>query len=161
MLAVHIWSQFFDYILGGICLLLFIFLYKRVNRGINSEMSTETQQDRDATTANVAKPSYLSIFIACCIFLSGGALLANELRQNMKHGAVSAPAQGVDISNQFISEYKKSQQQLSKLKGFAVWSSNRFGNHDIVRMDLSTMQIDRLTDNSHACLVVRRLSLKS
>jgi len=98
----------------------------------------------------MTKPSYLSIFIALIIFLSGGGLLANELRQNMKHGAVSAPHQGVNNSHDFSLEFKKSQQALRGLKGFAVWSSNRFGNHDIVRMDLATMQLSQLTTHKNA-----------
>lgn len=32
-----------------------------------------------------------------------------------------------------------------KLKGFAVWTSNRFGNHEIVRYDLNSEELLRLT----------------
>jgi len=34
--------------------------------------------------------------------------------------------------------------------GFVVWSSNRFGNHDILMMTLPDLQVRRLTDNPHA-----------
>jgi len=157
MFAVHIWSQIFDYVIGGVCLFVFILLYKELKssgeRGIKKEMDieeTQYTQEKEVIGVSMAKPSYFSIFIALIIFFSGGALLANELRQNMKHGAVSAPPQGVDNSHEFSSEFKKSQQTLRGIKGFAVWSSNRFGNHDIVRMDLATMQLSQLTTHKHA-----------
>ena len=34
-------------------------------------------------------------------------------------------------------------------KGFIVWSSNRFGNHDILKMDLPEQKITRLTTHPH------------
>ena len=35
-------------------------------------------------------------------------------------------------------------------RGFVVWSSNRFGNHDILRMELPSRRITRLTRHPHA-----------
>ena len=34
-------------------------------------------------------------------------------------------------------------------RGFAVWSSNRFGNHEIVQLDLQSRQLKRLTDTPY------------
>jgi Tol biopolymer transport system component len=40
--------------------------------------------------------------------------------------------------------------EISRLNGWVVWSSNRFGNHDILKMNLADRSIHRLTEHPHA-----------
>lgn len=135
MLAVHIWSQLFDYVFGGLCLLLFVWLYRAVRQG-----------------GEMQKPMvrWLRYGVAIVVLAFGTVLLAKEYRATKKLGAVAAPPIGVDVSNDFVERLAATAQELQGVNGFVVWSSNRFGNHDIVRMDLPTREITQVTNHSHA-----------
>lgn len=61
----------------------------------------------------------------------------------MKQGSLVPPPPGVSLTNQSIQSTK------GLPRGFVVWSSNRYGNHDILRMDIPSKRITRLTTNNH------------
>ena len=138
MLSVHIWSQLFDYIFGGICLLVFVWLFRSARSG-----SGESDQVMNKMS------QWLKVGLVGLVFLFGSALLAKEYRASKKMGATSAPPVGEDVTSRFLERSAKSTQELQGINGFAVWSSNRFGNHDIIKMDLPSREITRLTNNPH------------
>jgi uncharacterized membrane protein YbhN (UPF0104 family) len=138
MLSVHIWSQLFDYIFGGICLLLFVLLFKSRSSSVGEGNQIMNKMS-----------NWVKIGLVGVIFLFGSGLLAKEYRASKKMGAVTAPPVGENVISQFGDRSSKTAQELQGINGFAVWSSNRFGNHDIIKMDLPSREVTRLTDNPH------------
>ncbi len=134
MLSVHIWSQLFDYVIGGLCLLIFVWLF----RGVSSEVKVQGKYGR-----------WLKYAMAVVVMLFGTVLLAKEFRTSKKMGAISAPPVGQDVSADFADRVVATEKELQGLSGFVVWSSNRFGNHDIVSMDLASREITQITDHAH------------
>lgn len=128
MLATHIWSQLFDYSLGLILLVVFIMLTRR-----------KKQQKQ--------MPKWLAWGLASMMFLGGTALFAKEYRASKKMGALTAPAAGESSLEKKI--VVDSQLELSGVNGFMVWSSNRNGNHDILKMTLPDMTISSVTNHPH------------
>ena len=128
LLATHIWSQLFDYSLGLILLVVFIMITKR-----------KKQQKK--------MPAWLSWGLTGLIFLGGTALLAKEYRASKKMGSLTAPPAGESKAQN--SELTGSQAELAGVNGFVVWSSNRHGNHDILKMTLPDMRISSLTNHPH------------
>lgn len=137
MLSVHIWSQLFDYIFGGICFLLFVFLFRSTTKSAGEEQVKSKMNQ------------WLKVGLVGVVFLFGSGLLAKEYRTSKKMGAVSAPPVGEDVSTNFSERLTKTGQELQGIDGFVVWSSNRFGNHDIIKMELPSREITRLTDHPH------------
>jgi len=132
MLAVHIWSQCVDYGLGILGLVL-IFLS-------SGFLGTE----RGKKTAGSSSWGMIPVAVAICI---AGILFAGfEVRNLKKIGGFSAPQPGVPLERGRGAEKDK---VLQSLYGFVVWSSNRFGNHDIVMLSLPEQKLTRLTTNPH------------
>ena len=140
LLSVHIWSQAVDYSIGGLCLVMVVFLARRKGAGIAGSASPGTPTRR-----------YLGIGLAGLILLVGTGAMAWQYRVNMKLGALQAPPIGADLRPQFASETQGSLQQLAAqgASGFVTWSSNRFGNHDILKMSLPDGRISQLTRHPH------------
>jgi Tol biopolymer transport system component len=92
------------------------------------------------------KPKALALIGSGIIMLLGATFLAHQLWATTKLGAFSAPDAGTVISHGRQSELL-SQQHLSGVDGFVVFSSNRDGNHDIFRRDLKTFDLDKLTEH--------------
>ena len=134
MLAVHIWSQLFDYIFGGICLLLFVILFKS---GAGKEQ------------VKSVKSQLIKVGLVGIVFLFGSALLAKEYRTSKKMGSVTPPPIGSDVSANFVERLAATKQELQEVNGFAVWSSNRFGDHDIIKMEVPSREVTRLTSSSY------------
>ena len=134
MLAVHIWSQLFDYIFGGVCLLLFVVLFK-------------SSVGKDQVKSG--KNQLIKVGLVGIVFLFGSALLAKEYRTSKKMGSVTPPPIGEDVSAKFVDRLAATQQELQGVSGFAVWSSNRFGDHDIIKMELPSRKVTRLTTSSY------------
>lgn len=137
MLSIHIWSQFFDYMFGGTCLLLFFCMFKFIR-------SSEDKRGQGAQMSDWFKAVLVGM-----VFLFGSVLLAKEYRASKKMGSITPPPVGEDVSSRFEDRLKKSVQELQGVNGFAVWSSNRFGNHDIIKMDLPSRKVTQLTNNPH------------
>ena len=134
MLAVHIWSQLFDYIFGGICLLLFVVLFK-------------SSVGKDQVKSG--KNQLIKVGLVGIVFLFGSALLAKEYRTSKKMGSVTPPPIGEDVSAKFVDRLAATREELQGVNGFAVWSSNRFGDHDIIKMELPSRKVTRLTTSSY------------
>lgn len=133
LLGVHVWSQSIDYGLGLICLLLFVFL-------VRSTQSTAMHRTEK-----------LKIAAAMFVFLVGCFFLALQYRSHLKLGSSSAPPVGESLIEVMQPEVQSSLTSLSGkgIDGFVVWSSNRFGNHDILKMNLPSGKIEQLTTHPH------------
>lgn len=135
LLAVHIWSQAIDYTLGGLCLVLVILLTRRGN---------------GPSTAPTWK-RFVALGFAAAVLLAGAMAMAWQYRANLKLGALTAPPAGEDLREQMSEAARQGFERLGALgaRGFVTWSSNRFGNHDILRMSLPDGRISRLTRHPH------------
>ena len=70
-------------------------------------------------------------------------VLAGSMRWKLKQGRFTPPPAGESVLEREIARAD------SLPRGFVVWSSNRFGNHDILRMDLPEREITQLTNHPH------------
>ena len=134
MLAIHVWSQLMDYTLGGIGSVLFLF--RRRGRA-----PTERPVRAPARQAGWA-------LATLAVVLAGFGLLGWQWRAARRLGALEAPARGEAIAMDRATRHVLAD-AVTGLRGFVVWSSNRFGNHDILRCDLPDLTIRRLTTHSH------------
>ena len=138
MLCVHIWSQLMDYTLGGALLVAFFWLKRR---GEN--------QAEVATSARAAALAKWGSYAAGVAVLGVGSMfLAYQLWAASKLGALSAPDSG-GVSADAGEWRENSKAHVSNLNGFVVFSSNRDGNHDIFRLNLSDFKLDKLTEHPH------------
>ena len=137
LLSVHIWSQAVDYSIGGLCLVLVILL-------------TRCKAARDTSKATPVR-RYLAIGFAGLVLFAGAVALAWQYRANMKLGAIQAPPVGEDLRDRLGEEVGRSFDKLAAqgASGFVTWSSNRFGNHDILKMSLPDGRISQLTRHPH------------
>lgn len=148
MLSVHIWSQLFDYTIGGLCLLLFVWLYRSIKSNeSNGGISSNDINEGDVMLGKFSR--YLKIAGAGLVLLFGTGLLAKEYRAAKKLGSISAPPVGEDVSAKFTDRLQATAIELEGVNGFVVWSSNRNGNHDILRMDLPSREITSITNHPH------------
>lgn len=72
------------------------------------------------------------------------AAMVAYMRYELKQGRRSPPPPGHAVAAELPDP------AAGLPRGFVVWSSNRFGNHDILKMDLPDRRITRLTDHPHA-----------
>ena len=137
MLGIHIWSQMIDYSLGLIGLVVFTFKTKKVSSSVQTEYST--------------RKVLLPIGFALFLLLGGIGLVGLQLKDYQKLGAVAPPSPGVPVAGagQVDEGYANFKQILEGKNGFIVWSSNRFGNHDILYMSTKEPGIKQLTTNPH------------
>ena len=129
MLALHIWSQAVDYTLGIAAVVLFIFLVGRQN----------------AVSASQRKKWLLPL--AACLFCAGLAVFALQVRNVSKMGSFRPPKPGEPLPA--AEAELKANPILAKLRGFVIWSSNRFGSHDLVLLTLPDRKLTRLTNDPH------------
>ncbi len=137
LLGVHIWSQAFDYGFGGICLALAILLTRPKAFPASSKIKTTKSQ--------------WAFGLAGIVLISGILALGWQYRSNTKLGAIASPPIGEDLSP-VLSQQKNTSSlaiEQSGLSGFITWSSNRFGNHDILKMTLPDGEISQLTQHPH------------
>lgn len=137
LLSVHIWSQILDYLLGGLCLLLFIKFRPR---------SVESNVPLIRSEPHWKHKASLAILLVSLLFAA--LFFALQLHKTSKLGAIAAPSPGA-IQNNFIEQQASSKESLAKLEGFVVFSSNRDGNHDIFKISLPTMALSKLTSHPH------------
>ncbi|MBN1522139.1 MAG: flippase-like domain-containing protein [Candidatus Aureabacteria bacterium] len=130
LLAVHIISQFFDYSLGLLAFILFLFL------GYRSVMDRSKKQ----RLSLIKKIAAVSAVLFVLLFLG------LEARSFKKIGALAAPAKGEKVFPS-AQEREKLKKLTGNLNGFIVWSTNRDGSHDIFMMKLPELSIYRLTDH--------------
>jgi len=81
--------------------------------------------------------------IAISVTVVVAVAIAGFLRWQLKQGRRTPPPAGMSVLMEKVA-------QAAELPtGFIVWSSNRFGNHDILKMDLSERKVSRLTTHPH------------
>jgi len=135
MLAIHLWSQVVDYSLGGLAFILFLF---RKRSG-----TTEARPARRAPARRLA------VAAGALALLAGGLVLAaRQYRKTRKLGALAPPGKGQAVERSEAEE-RPSRAAVTDLKGFMVWSSNRYGNHDILIMTFPDRRIRQLTRHPH------------
>jgi len=133
MLAIHIWSQCIDYVLGGSGLVLFVLLAGRNAPAIPSRESS--------------RRVVYAVF-AAIILLAGVGFLGLQYRQVKKLGSLTPPRKGAVVAAGPAEEEQR--RALTKeMKGFMVWSSNRFGNHDIWMKTFPDLSVVPLTTHPH------------
>ncbi|MDD3618814.1 MAG: lysylphosphatidylglycerol synthase domain-containing protein [Desulfobulbaceae bacterium] len=132
MLGLHILSQMVDYTLGGIALITFL-------------VRTGSLYLKKGASFFVLNKRYL--LISFFLFCGGMLFLAVQIKGLQKQGSLVAPDSGEVVPverNEGLSE-----NFLDEAEGFVVWSSNRFGNHDILKLTLPGREIVRLTTHPH------------
>jgi uncharacterized membrane protein YbhN (UPF0104 family) len=132
MLAMHITSQVVDYLMGLAAVLFFVF----AGPGAGTEEARPSPKRIFARTA------------AGVTLLAALAFFSWELRGFRKMGAVAAPPPGQEAAPS--AGEKVTAEAAGGIHGFILWSSNRFGNHDILRMDLPSMAVSRITEHPFA-----------
>ena len=134
MLSMHVLSQFIDYTLGGMALVVFTF----------SAGSPKTEKEMKTIT----RRKILIASAAVILLVFAAAAAAFSWRGIKKSGSLTPPKAGHEegLSRE---QRNKLRQALRELDGFIVWSSNRGGNHDIWKMDLPSGKIRPLTSHPH------------
>ncbi|MCI5143194.1 MAG: hypothetical protein D3909_16000, partial [Candidatus Electrothrix sp. ATG1] len=135
MLAVHIWSQLIDYLFGiGATILLVLFVIDRKNLIKKAGGSKSTYWNR-------------WIYVTVAFFI-GALFLGIQLWKMRKTGWLHPPSPGKSISIPSTAD-QSTNPVFDNLHGFVVWSSNRFGNHDLVMLSLPELELTRLTTDPH------------
>lgn len=135
MLALHIVSQAVDYTLGGAA---FVVIAWSSGRGVTERSGHGRKRGRDWAVAAVVGA-----------LLLGAALFAlYEWRDLRKRGSLTPPAMGAAVVATSL-EQAACNSLLARYHGRLVWSSNRFGNHDILMMEWPSAEIKRLTRHPH------------
>jgi len=134
LLTVHIASQILDYTVGCICLVLFFIIgagdvgHGKAERGVSAGIWQRWR-----------------IVLAVVALLSAIGLSAYQVdRVRAARSQVAPPSGGL-----LAGAAAASADTATGLKGWVVWSSNRYGNHDILRMRLQDRSISRLTQHPH------------
>ncbi len=131
MLALHIWSQVIDYSVGTCAMILFVFAVGKTS---------------DIEQIRTGKQKKL-LLLAGSVLTIGLILFALQMRSVKKMGAFIPPKPGEPVS--VVAEGQQDNPILAKLRGFVIWSSNRFGNHDLVMLTLPDRKLSRLTTDPH------------
>ncbi|NKB61737.1 MAG: hypothetical protein GKR95_06225 [Gammaproteobacteria bacterium] len=132
LIAVHIKTQAVDYGIGLTALLL-LFSSGRI-------MSRSANQGHSLATNN--KPISKSLLLALgssilAIGVAAGSWQWFEKQSNEFHFETNFPAIPLTERPEWMQE----------LSGFVVWSSNQYGNHDIIIMDLADLSSRQLTNH--------------
>lgn len=129
LFATHVASQLVDYSLGGLGLLTL--LWQSRNPSPEKSKSKRT--------------------IVLCLLLAIMALAGAGMGWcwwHKKGGATEAPPQGERMA--FPADLSaRLQRELGGQTGWVIWSSNMFGQHDLVRLMLPSLRLERLTDHLH------------
>ncbi|MBT3430386.1 MAG: hypothetical protein HN428_08155 [Proteobacteria bacterium] len=136
LLTVHIASQVLDYVIGGICLVLF-FLIRTDSAGYQKHNS-------DTLPAPSGwRWGYVGL-AAMALVLAAGLFVYQLDRVHLARSQVAPPPNGLPVK---VSDGSAS--APTGISGWVVWSSNRYGNHDILKIRLEDRRISRLTDHPH------------
>jgi Tol biopolymer transport system component len=117
--------------LGTAALILFIFLIGR----------------KPSITPTEQREKWLLPILTTCFFCAGIAVFALQIRNVGKMGSFRPPKPGEPIPA--AEAELKADPVLAKLRGFVIWSSNRFGTHDLVMLTLPDRKLTRLTSDPH------------
>lgn len=131
MLALHIWSQVIDYSLGICAMILFIFTVGKTGAAASGRSGGQKK-----------------LLLTVGTVLTVGLLLfAWQIWAVKKMGAFIPPKPGQPVPA--AAEEEQESPILATLRGFVIWSSNRFGNHDLVMLTLPGRKLSRLTTDPH------------
>lgn len=133
LLALHLVSQAVDYTLGGLGLIGVI-----VHGG---------DTDRAASSCRLRRQIATIVAVGALALAVIGASLWHQ-RQKRLRGLSSAPPRGQVAPAQPGLEGRLAA-VLGTRRGFVVFSSNRHGTHDILRMELPAGTVTRLTRDPH------------
>ena len=131
MLGLHVLSQGMDYSQGGVALIVFF-------------LTTRTRLFRNGTAPSTRFSWYTAWGLA--LFGAGALFLISEMAGVRKLGALRPPERGQEVLPAVGEGDNKT---IDKLSGFAVWSSNRSGNHDIWMLSLPGRELKQLTTHPH------------
>tara|TARA_Y100001934_G_C12275355_1_gene737089 strand:- start:99 stop:1406 length:1308 start_codon:yes stop_codon:yes gene_type:complete len=134
LLTVHIASQILDYMIGGICLVLFFLIG-----------ADPAGRQKGGVETSGSRWGHGPVALAVIAVLMATALSVYQLdRVRSARSQVAPPAGQVSaVASGALDALPKG------LQGWVVWSSNRYGNHDILRMRLEDRHISRLTTHPH------------
>ena len=131
LLGTHVASQMVDYSLGGLGLLGLLW----GRRGTPAK-----------SRAGRGKPGTLAgLGLLLALSFLGGAL---GWRAHRKAGAQEAPGAG-EILKMGAADQAALAAVWQDRRGFVVWSSTMYGQHDLVRMDGPSGRLTRLTEHPH------------
>jgi hypothetical protein len=129
MLSLHVISQIFDYLLGGIGLVAFIFVTGKKGERFFDSIRKDWK-----------------IWVVIMALLGAGlVLLAYEIREVKKRGSLKPPEAGRALAP----VPNSASTVVERLDGYLVWSSNRSGNHDIWLRSFPDGKNRRLTTHPH------------
>lgn len=87
-------------------------------------------------------------FLPAGILICAGLLFfALQSRAEKTMGLFRPPKPGIPVVGANVE--RPASPVLADLRGFVIWSSNRFGNHDLVMLTLPDQKLTRLTTNPH------------
>lgn len=138
MLALHIWSQVIDYAFGIGATILFVLSV------VDREELVKRAEKKGLRYAGHWK----KLACALAILLAGVSFLGFQLWKIRKNGWRHPPSPGESIAVP-NSQERQTNPVFENLHGFVIWSSNRFGNHDLVMLNLPEFELTRLTTDPH------------
>ena len=127
LLGTHVASQLVDYSLGGLGLLGLLW----GRRGTPAE--SRAGRGKAGTWAGIGLAVVLAFLVA-----------ALGWRAQLKAGAKEAPGAG-EIGRMGAADHAALAATWKNQRGFMVWSSTMYGQHDLVRMDWPSGRLLRLT----------------
>jgi len=134
LLTVHVASQILDYAIGGICLVVFFL--------ISPGRKNHHREHENLSAPSGWRGAYFGL--AALALVLAAALLVYQLdRVRSARSLVGPPVGAIAASQDALATTPNGPD------GWLVWSSNRYGNHDILRMQLQDRRISRLTDHPH------------
>ncbi len=134
LIAMHVVSQAVDYSLGGLALVLFT-------------LTTGRRAPRPPGP-RPSRGRFVAVAALAAAVVASAAALGWEWRRVRRLGAWRPPARGAPVADPRGA--RRAEDATGGIAGFLVWSSNREGNHEILRMDFPGGAVRRLTDHPHA-----------
>ncbi len=148
MLSVHIWSQLMDYTIGGCLLAAFILLHRRA-QAARALVTTSTGGVQAQPAPLFKRWQVWGAYAFSAIALAAAVLfLAVQLWTASKLGAATAPPAGT-VNSAALDARGTALAAVNDINGFVVFSSNRDGNHDIFKLELTTGDLTKLTSHPH------------
>ncbi|MCI5212003.1 MAG: hypothetical protein D3910_25210, partial [Candidatus Electrothrix sp. ATG2] len=135
MLALHIWSQIIDYAFGIGATIFFVLLVVGQGDVLEKVKNNRIRYQK-------------VLFCALGMLLAGVLFLGVQLWTMRKTGWLHPPSPGKSISVPSTAD-QRTNPAFDNLHGFVIWSSNRFGNHDLVKLTLPELELSRLTTDPH------------
>ena len=135
MLSLHIWSQLIDYAFGIGATIIFVLSV--------IDLKQFVEKNKDSQLRNWKMPvSVLALFFA------GICLLGFQFWKMRTTGWLHPSSPGQPIA-QLSTTARQTNPVFDQLHGFVIWSSNRFGNYDLLMLTLPELKLSRLTTDPH------------